>query len=85
MASLSPRIAQICGGAAVLLGLFTVGEYLFGWDAGQSQGGVTLSLGVAVYPQHGRSIEVVRRAADVALYQAKQDGRNRVVVAKNTE
>jgi diguanylate cyclase (GGDEF)-like protein len=44
--------------------------------------GITLSLGVAVYPQHGRTIEAVLRAADVALYRAKQEGRNRVVVAE---
>jgi diguanylate cyclase (GGDEF)-like protein/PAS domain S-box-containing protein len=49
--------------------------------AGRSLGGITLSLGVAVYPQHGRTIENVMRAADAALYRAKQEGRDRVVVA----
>jgi diguanylate cyclase (GGDEF)-like protein/PAS domain S-box-containing protein len=44
--------------------------------------GITLSLGVAVYPQHGRTIDAVLRAADAALYRAKQKGRNRVVVAE---
>ena len=52
-------------------------------DAGQSLGGITLSLGVAIYPQHGRTIENILRAADSALYRAKQDGRDRVVVAEN--
>jgi diguanylate cyclase (GGDEF)-like protein len=51
-------------------------------DAGQSLGGITLSLGVAIYPQHGRTIENILRAADSALYRAKQDGRDRVVVAE---
>ena len=50
-------------------------------DAGQSLGDITLSLGVALYPQHGRKIEDVMRAADAALYRAKQERRDRVVVA----
>jgi diguanylate cyclase (GGDEF)-like protein/PAS domain S-box-containing protein len=43
--------------------------------------GVTLSLGVAIYPQHGQTKDDVLRAADGALYGAKQAGRDRVVVA----
>ncbi|MDQ3813439.1 MAG: diguanylate cyclase [Armatimonadota bacterium] len=42
---------------------------------------VTLSLGVAVYPDHGTSGEEVTRAADTALYQAKREGRDRVATA----
>ena len=52
-------------------------------NASQSLGGITLSLGIAIYPQHGRTIENILRAADSALYRAKQDGRDRVVVAEN--
>jgi diguanylate cyclase (GGDEF)-like protein len=51
-------------------------------DAGRSLEEITLSLGVAVYPQHGRSRDDVLRSADVALYRAKQEGRDRVVVAE---
>lgn len=47
----------------------------------QSLGTVTLSLGVAVYPDHGVTAEELLRAADTALYQAKAAGRNRVVTA----
>ena len=43
--------------------------------------GITLSLGVAIYPQHGQTKDDVLRAADAALYAAKQAGRDRVVVA----
>ena len=43
--------------------------------------GVTISLGVAVRPQHGDSGDTLLRAADRALYAAKDQGRNRVVVA----
>jgi diguanylate cyclase (GGDEF)-like protein/PAS domain S-box-containing protein len=49
------------------------------WE--QSLGTVTLSLGVAVYPQHGVTTEELLRASDTALYQAKAAGRNRVVTA----
>jgi len=41
---------------------------------------VTLSLGVAVYPDHGATAEAVLRAADGALYKAKCNGRDQVVV-----
>jgi diguanylate cyclase (GGDEF)-like protein len=40
---------------------------------------VTLSLGVAVYPNHGLTAETVLRTADAALYRAKAEGRDRVV------
>jgi diguanylate cyclase (GGDEF)-like protein/PAS domain S-box-containing protein len=50
-------------------------------DAGQLSETITLSLGVAIYPQHGQTIETVLHAADAALYRAKQEGRDHVVVA----
>jgi diguanylate cyclase (GGDEF)-like protein len=48
----------------------------------QSFGKVTFSLGVAVFPQHGSSTQAVMRAADFALYRAKETGRDRVVVSQ---
>lgn len=42
----------------------------------------TLSVGVAVFPEHGQTSTAILRAADTALYRAKQAGRNRVVVAE---
>jgi len=51
-------------------------------DAGQLYAGITLSIGVALYPLHGRTIENVLRAADSALYRAKQEGRDQVVLAE---
>ncbi len=43
--------------------------------------GNTISLGVAAYPMHGSSWQGAVRLADQALYRAKDQGRNRVVVA----
>ena len=45
-------------------------------------GPVTVSLGVAVYPEHGRTRDALLAAADASLYKAKQDGRDRVVVTE---
>jgi diguanylate cyclase (GGDEF)-like protein len=41
---------------------------------------VTASIGIAVYPEHGRERERLMRAADAAMYQAKHDA-SRVHVA----
>lgn len=43
---------------------------------------LSLSLGVAVYPDHGTTAASLLRTADTALYRAKSDGRDRLVVAK---
>ncbi len=48
---------------------------------GKSLGAVTLSLGVAACPEHGRKRDHLLQAADAALYEAKNGGRNRVVVS----
>lgn len=42
---------------------------------------LSASVGIAVYPLHGSTADLLLRAADAALYQAKEQGRNRVVVA----
>ena len=42
----------------------------------------TLSLGVACFPDHGRSSDQLIQAADIALYKAKTGGRNRVIKAE---
>jgi diguanylate cyclase (GGDEF)-like protein len=39
---------------------------------------VTVSIGAAVHPDHGDSLDALLAAADVALYRAKAAGRNRV-------
>jgi len=50
-------------------------------NQGETLRSVTVSMGAAAYSVHGETAEEVLRAADEALYQAKQSGRNRVVVA----
>lgn len=44
---------------------------------------ITLSIGVASFPAHGDTVEKIIKAADDALYNAKSNGRNIVVVAKS--
>jgi diguanylate cyclase (GGDEF)-like protein len=50
---------------------------------GESLREITLSIGVAVYPQHAETLEEVLRAADRALYEAKHLGRNRAIPAES--
>jgi diguanylate cyclase (GGDEF)-like protein len=42
---------------------------------------VTASIGVAVFPDHGLQLDDVVAAADLAMYQAKREGRDRIAVA----
>jgi diguanylate cyclase (GGDEF)-like protein len=44
-------------------------------------GRLTISIGVATYPEDGMAALELIHAADAALYRAKRGGRNRVVVA----
>jgi diguanylate cyclase (GGDEF)-like protein len=44
-------------------------------------GPVTLSIGIASFPEHGADSDSLIRSADEALYRAKEEGRNRYVVA----
>jgi len=48
-------------------------------------GGVTVSMGIAGYPLDGETPGEIIECADRALYQAKADGRNRVVVWQHGE
>lgn len=47
---------------------------------GEQELSATVSIGVAFYPMHSAEIQSVLNAADAAMYQAKQAGRNRVQV-----
>ncbi len=52
--------------------------------AGQDLGSVTVSIGVATQSEKLQSLETLIKAADEALYCAKQEGRNRVRAAEVT-
>jgi diguanylate cyclase (GGDEF)-like protein len=47
----------------------------------KSLGSITVSIGVSSYPSHGMSPAHLIKAADDALYAAKNKGRDQVVVA----
>ena len=46
---------------------------------------LTISVGVAVFPEHGQNESDLVAAADAALYRAKEEGRNCVRVAEVSE
>jgi diguanylate cyclase (GGDEF)-like protein len=48
---------------------------------GQILGSITMSMGISAYPEKGTKMEDLLRAADTALYKAKQEGRDRVVLS----
>jgi len=49
---------------------------------GQSLGGITVSMGVASYPENGLCVSDLIKSADSGLYTAKANGRDRVEVVE---
>ncbi len=49
---------------------------------GQEIGKITISVGVAAYPQNGTKRDALIKSADEAMYMAKRGGRNQVVVSQ---
>ena len=39
----------------------------------------TISIGISTYPEHGKDIDSLLKNADIALYKAKESGKNRIV------
>lgn len=56
-----------------------ISGYQFRFSRGKSFDGITLSIGIATFPDQAESIEALLNAADEAVYQAKEE-RNKVVV-----
>jgi diguanylate cyclase (GGDEF)-like protein len=46
---------------------------------------LTVSMGIAIFPAHGHTLEEVIQSSDKALYESKHNGRNRVTVAAQQE
>ena len=58
-----------------------IAGHAFAHAAGQPNGRVSISIGVASFPDDAADAEALIGAADVALYQAKRGGRDCVVLA----
>lgn len=56
-------------------------KHLSVWHGGRLIDSVNVSMGVVVFSEHGTSAETLLESADRALYQAKSEGRDRIVVA----
>jgi len=41
---------------------------------------ISLSIGISIFPEHGEDIETLQKSADIAMYQSKKDGKNRVSI-----
>lgn len=46
---------------------------------------VSASIGIALYPDNGENIEILVKNADIAMYEAKKQGRNRYYFSKEKE
>jgi diguanylate cyclase (GGDEF)-like protein len=55
------------------------------FDVRTGDANITVSVGVASYPDDGGNLDVILDKADKAMYRAKQGGRNRVIAYLNEE
>jgi diguanylate cyclase (GGDEF)-like protein/PAS domain S-box-containing protein len=73
---MSPAIAGVRGNA-----LRTEIKHLELRHLDKALGEVSISVGVATFPEHGKISEELFRMADQALYESKAQGRDRVTIA----
>lgn len=55
-------------------------EFKAHFEIGKNSLFITVSIGISVYPDHGASMDELLKNADIAVYKAKETGRNRIVV-----
>jgi diguanylate cyclase (GGDEF)-like protein/PAS domain S-box-containing protein len=60
-------------------------RHLYVEHEGRPLGRITASLGVASFPEHAATADALIKTADRALYRAKGEGRNRVIIAERDE
>ncbi|SHJ87424.1 diguanylate cyclase (GGDEF) domain-containing protein [Anaerobranca californiensis DSM 14826] len=44
---------------------------------------ISISAGIALYPQHGTTFEILYKNADSSMYMAKEQGRNKIFIYSN--
>jgi diguanylate cyclase (GGDEF)-like protein len=49
------------------------------WNAGVREYFISASIGVSIFPYNGEKHEALLKNADIALYMAKKDGKNKIV------
>jgi diguanylate cyclase (GGDEF)-like protein len=54
-------------------------KHPFKGEESQPLGDVTISIGIATFPEDGTDGDTLIEHADQALYEAKESGRNRVI------
>jgi diguanylate cyclase (GGDEF)-like protein len=59
----------------------TVEDFIF--DTGTNNVKITVSIGVSAYPVNANTARALTDSADLALYSAKEAGKNRVVASQD--
>lgn len=55
------------------------------WNINNTEYYSTMSMGIVRYPEDGRDVNELIKKADIAMYHAKQDGRNRIEYYNGSE
>ena len=55
------------------------------WNINNTEYYSTMSMGIVKYPEDGRDVNELIKKADIAMYHAKQDGRNRIEYYNSAE